>query len=58
MHSLILLLKEKGVELLLGGLIGLVLGNVPALVGTNPNTSLVIAFAIAFLLVVHLWIRN
>jgi hypothetical protein len=58
MHSLILLLKEKGVELLLGGLIGLVLGNVPALVGNNPNVALVVALAIALLLVVHLWARN
>lgn len=45
-------------ELLLGGLIGLVLGNVPALVGNNPNVALVVALAIALLLVVHLWARN
>lgn len=58
MHSLILLLKEKGPELLLGGLIGFILGIIPALVGNNPNVSLAIALAIALLLVVHLLIRN
>src|SRR5438874_822528 len=57
MRSLILLLKEKGVELLLGGLIGLGLSNVPAIFRNSSITSLIIVFVLAFL-VIYFWIRN
>lgn len=58
MRSLILLLKEKGAELLLGGLIGFALGSIPAIVGNNLNVSLIIALVIALLLIIHFWIRD
>ncbi len=58
MHSLILLLKEKGAELLLGGLIGFIFGIVPAIVGNSSNTLLIIALVFASLLVIYFWIRN
>jgi uncharacterized membrane protein len=58
MRNLTLLLREKGMELLLGGLIGFVFGIIPALVGNSPNTLLVIALALVFLLLVYFWVRD
>ncbi|HEX8137545.1 MAG TPA: hypothetical protein VF544_08145 [Pyrinomonadaceae bacterium] len=58
MRSLILMLKEKGVELLLGGLIGFVFGIIPVIVGNSSNALLIIALVFAVLLLVYFWVRD
>jgi hypothetical protein len=57
MHDLILIFREKGPELLLGGWIGFIFGIVPALVGNYPSTLVVIALVFGFLLLIYFWIR-
>lgn len=58
MRSLLYILREKGLELVLGGLIGFIFGIIPAIVGNSPNILVVIALAALLALVIYLWVRD
>jgi hypothetical protein len=58
MRIIICLLREKGLELLLGGLIGFIFGIVPAIVGNSPNTLMVIVLVLVSLLMIYFWVRD
>ena len=58
MRNILYILRDKGLELLLGALIGFILGIVPAIVGNSPNTMLMIALGLVSTLLIYLWLRD